>query len=197
MDRRGGSAPPLVSRARLRVMSRFVLVLVAALLLAGATATAAQPAVSPHFLPSGTVAASRHLDGASPGAATTVQSAPTVDSFGAVTSSATALSAGPNVNVVGSADVTQKATISGASVATCNPGKQTAQNETTIAVNPANASYLVAGVNDYRIYEPSEHRYDGSGGYFRSGNAGGAWTAGFLPGLVRANSTAPGPYQSA
>jgi len=178
-------------------MSRFVLVLGAALLMAGATATTARPAVSPHFLPSGIVAATRHLDGASPGAATTVQSAPTVDSFGVVTPSAAALSAGSNVNVVGSADVTQQATINGSSVATCNPGKQTAQNETTIAVNPGNASYLVAGVNDYRIYEPSEHRYDGSGGYFRSSNAGAGWTAGYLPGLVRANSVAPGPYQSA
>jgi hypothetical protein len=104
------------------------------------------------------------------------------------------VSVGPNINVIGSHDVVQQATINGVSVFTCNPGKDTAQNETSIA---SNGSTLVGGANDYRLYEPSENRYDSSGGFYRSGNDGGTWTAGFLPGLVRANTAAPGPYESA
>jgi hypothetical protein len=107
---------------------------------------------------------------------------------------AAAISAGANVNVIGRHDVIQQATIGGVSVNTCNPGKHTAQNETTIA---AIGSTLVAGANDYRLYEPSENRYDSSGGVYRSGNDGVNWSAGFLPGLVRANKAAPGPYESA
>ncbi len=104
---------------------------------------------------------------------------------------------GPNVNVIGSNDVVQQATINGVSVRTCNPGVGAAQNETTIAANPGDASNLVAGANDYRLYEPSENRYDASGGVYTSTDGGANWTAGFLPGLVRANSAAPGPYESA
>ncbi len=104
---------------------------------------------------------------------------------------------GANVNVIGSNDVVQQATINGVSVKTCNPGKETAQNETTIAANPGNASNLVAGANDYRLYEPSENRYDASGGFYRSTDGGASWSAGFLPGLVRANTEAPGPYEAA
>jgi hypothetical protein len=55
----------------------------------------------------------------------------------------------------------------------------------------------VIGTNDYRLFEPSEARYDGSGGVYRSTNGGTSWSAGFLPGLVRANPTAPGAYESA
>jgi hypothetical protein len=106
-------------------------------------------------------------------------------------------SVGANVNVIGGQDVVQQATINGVSVKTCNPGKETAQNETTIAVNPGDASNLVAGANDYRLYEPSENRYDASGGFYRSTDGGASWSAGFLPGLVRGNTTAPGPYESA
>jgi len=96
--------------------------------------------------------------------------------------------------VIGSNDVTQQGTINGVSVFTCNPGKDTAQNETTIA---ASGSTLVAGANDYRLYEPSENRYDSSGGFYRSTDGGTTWSAGFLPGLVRADTAAPGPYESA
>ncbi|GEM_PF-2771109 len=107
------------------------------------------------------------------------------------------INVGANVDVIGSYDVTQQATIGGTSVNTCNPGMQTAQNETTIAVNPAAAANLVGGTNDYRLYEPSENRYDGSGGFYQTTDGGVTWTAGFLPGLVRANAANPGPYESA
>jgi len=104
---------------------------------------------------------------------------------------------GANVNVIGRNDVVQQGTIDDVSVKTCNPGKEAAQNETTIAANPGNPSNLVAGANDYRLYEPSENRYDASGGVYRSVDGGTTWSAAFLPGLVRANPTAPGPYESA
>ena len=120
-------------------------------------------------------------------------------SFGAARRSSTTAgpAVGPNVNVIGRQDVVQQATINGVSVKTCNPGMETAQNETTIAVNPGDAGNLVAGANDYRLYEPSENRYDASGGFYRSTDGGASWSAGFLPGLVRANLKAPGPYESA
>ena len=109
----------------------------------------------------------------------------------------TRVAVGANVNVIGSNDVVQQATINGVAVKTCNPGMETAQNETTIAANPGNPDDLVAGANDYRLYEPSENRYDASGGFYQSSDGGASWSAGFLPGLVRANATAPGPYESA
>jgi hypothetical protein len=114
--------------------------------------------------------------------------------YTAAPSAAAALRVGANTNVIGSSDVVQQETIGGVAVNTCNPGKQTAQNETTVA---ANGGVLIAGANDYRLYEASENRYDGSGGFYRSTNGGATWTAGFLPGLVRGNAAAPGPYESA
>ena len=42
-------------------------------------------------------------------------------------------------------------------------GCETAQNETTIAVNPSNPRNLVAGTNDYRVFNTREGRNDGSG----------------------------------
>lgn len=72
--------------------------------------------------------------------------------------------ASKNVNVIGKNDVMQKKKIDGITVYTCNPGKQAPQNETAIAVNPNDANNLVAGVNDYRLYVPSENRYDSGGG---------------------------------
>lgn len=104
---------------------------------------------------------------------------------------------GANVNVIGTNDVTQQATIGGVSVFTCNPGKDTAQNETTIAAGGTGGSTLIGGTNDYRLYEPSENRYDSSGGVYTSTDGGTTWSVDFLPGLVRANPTAPGPYESA
>ena len=113
----------------------------------------------------------------------------------AATTATTAISG--RVNVIAGHDVVQKATINSTSVSTCNPGKPTAQNETTIAVNPNNANNLVGGTNDYRLYEPSENRYDGSGGFYTSTDGGATWTVGLLPGLVRGNTSAPGSYESA
>jgi hypothetical protein len=104
---------------------------------------------------------------------------------------------GSNTDIITGFDVIQQAIINGTSVNTCNPGMETAQNETCVAVNPANASNLVAGANDYRLYEPTENRYDGSGGFYLSTNGGVTWSAGFLPGLVLANAANPGPYESA
>jgi hypothetical protein len=108
--------------------------------------------------------------------------------------SGTTPSTGTPVDVIGSNDVVQQATINAVAVKTCNAGKDTAQNETTIA---SSGSTFVAGANDYRLYEPSEDRYDASGGFYRSTDGGATWTAGFLPGLVRANAAAPGPYEAA
>ncbi|HEY8738833.1 MAG TPA: sialidase family protein [Candidatus Dormibacteraeota bacterium] len=127
-----------------------------------------------------------------PSLATLPPGTPTAASAAARASGA--LTVGSNVNVIGSSDVVQQATINGVSVKTCNPGKHTAQNETTIA---SNGSVEIGGTNDYRLYEPSENRYDGSGGFYLSTNGGKSWSAGFLPGLVRANPIAPGPYESA
>lgn len=153
------------------------------------SATAATASSSPHtpFSLSGLPALSR-----GPSVATTPVTSGTAY-HGAAVSTASA-TAGTNIDVIGNNDVTQQATINGVSVNTCNPGKDTAQNETTIA---ASGSTLVAGANDYRLYEPSENRYDSSGGFYRSPDGGTSWSAGFLPGLVRANTAAPGPYESA
>jgi len=153
-----------------------------------ASATAATAPGSPHtpFALSGLPAQSR-----GPSVATTPVTRGTT--YRAAVSAAS-VTAGANVDVIGSHDVTQQATINGVSVFTCNPGKDTAQNETTIA---SSGSTLVGGANDYRLYEPSENRYDSSGGFYRSANNGATWSAGFLPGLVRANTAAPGPYESA
>src|SRR5260370_9498771 len=98
---------------------------------------------------------------------------------------------------MGGNDVVEQGIIDEVSGKTCNPGKEAAQNETTIGDNPGNPSNRVAGANDYRLYEPSENRYDASGGVCRSVDGGPTWSAAFLPGLVRANPTAPGPYESA
>jgi hypothetical protein len=114
--------------------------------------------------------------------------------YQAASRSAAYASAGPNVDVIGRSDVVQQGTINGVSVNTCNPGKDATQNETTIA---SSGSTLIGGTNDYRLYEPSENRYDASGGVYRSTDGGRNWSAGFLPGLVRADTAAPGPYESA
>jgi hypothetical protein len=141
----------------------------------------------PPFSFSGIAAEGRHQS-------TTAAPAPSAAAFPPAGASSATAAAGACVNLIGSNDVTQLGTVGGVAANTCNPGKQTAQNETPIAVNPADAQNLVAGANDYRLYEPSENRYDGSGGFYRSTDGGTTWTAGFLPGLVRANG---GDYESA
>lgn len=128
-----------------------------------------------------------------------------VANFSTVSNSGT-LALGSNVDVM-NADTTQLATAPGTtdSINTCNAGKPTAQNETTIAVDRSNPSDLVGGTNDYRLLEQEGttssgtpvYRYDGSGGFYTSTDGGATWTDGFLPGLVKGNSTAPGSYESA
>ncbi len=67
-----------------------------------------------------------------------------------------------------------------------NQGCRTAQNETTIAVNPANPLNLVAGSNDYRdccVVSGGTLRNDGSGWVYVSMDGGLTWTNLKLPGL--------------
>ncbi len=67
-----------------------------------------------------------------------------------------------------------------------NQGCRTAQNETTIAVNPANPNNLVAGSNDYRdccVISGGTLRNDGSGWVYVSFDGGATWANQKLPGL--------------
>ena len=63
-------------------------------------------------------------------------------------------------------------------------GCDTAQNETTIAVNPANPRNLVAGTNDYRLFNTREARNDGSGFAYTSFDGGRTWKDVLLPHLT-------------
>lgn len=63
-------------------------------------------------------------------------------------------------------------------------GCSTAQNETTVVVNPANPKNLVAGSNDYRLYNSREERNDGSGWAYTSMDGGKTWKNVVLPGLT-------------
>jgi hypothetical protein len=63
-------------------------------------------------------------------------------------------------------------------------GCSTAQNETTIAVNPNNPRNLVAGANDYRIFNTRENRNDGSGWAYTSFDGGRTWANIQLPHLT-------------
>ena len=69
-----------------------------------------------------------------------------------------------------------------------NVGSQTgcyaAQNETTVAVNPENPRNLVAGANDYRVFNSRENRNDGSGWAYTSFDGGKTWKNIQLPGLT-------------
>ena len=67
-----------------------------------------------------------------------------------------------------------------------NNGCRTPQNETAIAVNPANPLNLVAGANDYRdccVSSGTTLRNDGSGWVYTSFNGGATWTNVKLPGV--------------
>jgi hypothetical protein len=63
-------------------------------------------------------------------------------------------------------------------------GCSTAQNETPIAVNPANPKNLVAGANDYRLFNAREGRNDGSGWAYTSFDGGKTWRDIVLPKLT-------------
>jgi hypothetical protein len=63
-------------------------------------------------------------------------------------------------------------------------GCQSAQNETTIATNPFNPLNLVAGTNDYRIFNTREDRNDGSGWAYTTFDGGKTWLNVQLPHLT-------------
>ena len=60
---------------------------------------------------------------------------------------------------------------------------QSAQNENTIAVNPYNPLNLVAGANDYRVFNTRE-RNDASGWAYTTFDGGRTWTNVQLPHLT-------------
>lgn len=76
--------------------------------------------------------------------------------------------------------------ISGDTVVTV--GSQTgcyaAQNETSVAVNPENPRNIVAGSNDYRVFNDREQRNDSSGWAYTSFDGGRTWKNIQLPGLT-------------
>jgi hypothetical protein len=63
-------------------------------------------------------------------------------------------------------------------------GCSAAQNETTIAVNPINPRNIVAGSNDYRVFNSRENRNDSSGWVYTSFDGGATWTNQALPHLT-------------
>ncbi|PYU21374.1 MAG: hypothetical protein DMG30_17825 [Acidobacteria bacterium] len=65
-----------------------------------------------------------------------------------------------------------------------NFGCTTAQNETTIAVNPTNPKNLIAGANDYRVCCDLDRLNDGTGWAYYSFDGGATWKNVQLPGLT-------------
>jgi hypothetical protein len=63
-------------------------------------------------------------------------------------------------------------------------GCYAAQNETTVAVNPENPENIVAGSNDYRVFNSREERNDSSGWAYTSFDGGRTWTNVQLPALT-------------
>lgn len=63
-------------------------------------------------------------------------------------------------------------------------GCSTAQNETSIAVNPANPRNIVAGANDYRTFSPRLGGHDSSSWVYTSFDGGRTWKNIQLPGLT-------------
>jgi hypothetical protein len=63
-------------------------------------------------------------------------------------------------------------------------GCSAAQNETTIAVNPNNPNNIVAGANDYRLFNTREGRNDSSSFAYTSFDGGQTWANVAMPGLA-------------
>jgi hypothetical protein len=63
-------------------------------------------------------------------------------------------------------------------------GCSAAQNETTIAVNPTNPNHIVAGANDYRLFNAREGRNDSSSFAYVSFDGGLTWANVAIPGLT-------------
>jgi len=81
----------------------------------------------------------------------------------------------PNVDMINGDTIVSAGTQAG-----CN----SAQNETTIDVNPRNPRNLVGGTNDYRIFNSRENRNDGSGWAYTTFDGGKTWTDVQLPHLT-------------
>ena len=81
----------------------------------------------------------------------------------------------PNVDMISSDGV-----VAAGSQLGCN----TAQNETSIAVNAENPRNLVSGTNDYRLFNTREGRNDGAGFAYTTFDGGKSWTNQALPGLT-------------
>jgi hypothetical protein len=80
-------------------------------------------------------------------------------------------------------------------VGSSQTGCSTAQNETTVAVNPANPRNIVAGSNDYRIFNTREARNDASGWAYTSFDGGRTWANVELPKLnFQTGAAAPLSY---
>ncbi|TDW23558.1 sialidase family protein [Kribbella kalugense] len=63
-------------------------------------------------------------------------------------------------------------------------GCSAAQNETTIAVNPRNPRNIVAGANDYRLFNARENRNDSASFAYTSFDGGHSWRNVAIPGLT-------------
>jgi len=80
----------------------------------------------------------------------------------------------------------------GLTLAGTGQGCPAAQNETTIAVNPNDPNNIVAGANDYRLFNTRVGRNDSSGFAYTSMDGGKTWVNVMLPKLVL-QSGATGP----
>jgi hypothetical protein len=81
----------------------------------------------------------------------------------------------PNVNqIIGDSTVTVGS----------QAGCSSAQNETSIVVNPNNPNNIVAGANDYRVFVAREQRNDSTGWAYASVDGGRHWKNTVLPGLT-------------